>query len=141
MLTNGIVVFRRTQHNGYRMTRSFMDLERGLFHWHVDDLTHTGYRKAERVATYYYHDAFHVHQFQQGDTDQHIDALVAREVTATQAQIALGRLIGADKPFLDELSRYAADPAAIRERLNTGVGLFGRLLFGRPRYSDHFSVL
>ena len=122
------------------MTRSFMDRDNALFHWHVDDLTHAGYRNPAGMATYYFHDAFHVLQYRQNDRAEDLDSRVRREISATKAQIAFGERVGSPQYILDDLRAYANDRARIEARLSEGTGFFLRL-FGRRRYHEHFPVL
>lgn len=137
--TDGIVVFRSVRFKRLTMTRSFMDLDHALFHWHVHDLTAPGYNSPERVATFYFHDAFHVQQFRRNDRAQDLDSMVRREVEATNAQVAFGETVGADDGLLDDLRDYAASPDRIKARLKSGTGFFAWLM-GRPRYAEHFEV-
>ena len=139
-LTRGIVVFSAIRFKGRRLTRSFMDLDNALFHWAAHELMHPGYEGNARVASYYYHDAFHVRQYLDGLTNPNIEAMIDREVEATVAQIQIARIMGADQTLLDDLSAFAGDRDAIRARLGTGVGMLGWML-GKPRYEDHFLIL
>ena len=142
--TAGIVVFRKVQHKVWTMTRSFMDLEPALFHWHVDDLTHRGYSTPERIATYYFHDAYHVYQHRQGDQAEDDRSLIRREVEATNAQIAFADLINVDDVILNDLRDFATDETRIKERIRNGASRstnFFNWLLGRPRYEAHFKIL
>lgn len=74
-LIRRITVFREVRFGALRMTRSFVDTAEGHFFWHVSDLADAGYSTPERVMSYLLHDAHHVRQRLDGDTDKHLDQL------------------------------------------------------------------
>lgn len=141
VLIRRITVFRAVQFGTHLMTRSFVDTAEGHFYWHVSDLTDPGYSTPERVMSYLLHDAHHVRQHLDGDIDKHLDHLVRREVDATDVQLVFARIASAaDHGFLDFLKNYRNDRAAIERRLETGVGRFESMLFGKPRFEEHLAI-
>lgn len=82
-----------------------------------------------------------LHQWLEGERQTGTKAMIDCEVSATLAQLDLAILPDADLPFREFLAGYAGDRNRVRERLETGDGLFGSLFAGRPRYADHFPVL
>ena len=139
-LVGQISVFRAVQFGVHRMTRSFVDTANGHFFWHVSDLTDPGYATPERVLSYLLHDAHHVRQRLDGDTDKKLDSLVRREVDATSVQLDFARIAcAADPDFIDFLDDYRNDRDAIERRLSTGVGVLGAL-FGKPRFQEHLAI-
>lgn len=141
LLLDGIVIFRSIGFKGRKLTRSFVDLENRLFHWHAGELLKDGYGDSRRVATYYFHDAFHVAQYIAGDRATDLDSLVRREVEGTAAQLDLAIALRADQPFLDFLRNYMTNRQEIEDRLKTGVGILGALLFGKLRFADHLPII
>ena len=140
-LIRRITVFRVVQFGAHRMTRSFVDTAQGHFYWHASDLADPGYSTPERVMSYLLHDAHHVRQRLDGDTDKQLDELVRREVDATDVQLGFARLAcAADDMFLAFLVGYRNDPDAIKRRLATGVGKFESMFFGKPRFEDHLVI-
>jgi hypothetical protein len=140
-LIRQITVFVAVQFRSHRMTRSFVDTTEGHFFWHVSDLTNAGYSTPERVLSYLLHDAHHVRQRLNGDTDTQLNSLVRREVDATSVQLDFARVACvADPPFLRFLDDYRNDPEAIKRRLSTGVGILASILFGRPRHEEHLTI-
>ena len=139
-LINGVRIFKDVAFKGRRMSRSFMDIGNRQFYWHADDILSAGYSTGNRVATYYFHDAFHVVQWLNGDRGVTEDELVNREVSATQAQLALAEVLNADQQFKDFLLAYSRDRRAILDRLKSGAGSIS-IFFGlRPRYQDHLPI-
>lgn len=140
-LIRQITVFVAVQFGVHRMTRSFVDTAEGHFFWHVSDLTAPGYSTPERVLSYLLHDAHHVRQRLNGDTDKQLDSLVRREVDATTVQHDFALVACAGDPgFIQFLDDFRRDPEAIKRRLSTGVGMLASILFGRPRYEEHLTI-
>ena len=140
-LIRRISVFRSVQFGRFLMTRSFVDTAEGHFYWHVSDLIDPGYSTPQRVLSYLLHDAHHVRQRLEGDTGQHIDQQVQREVDATDVQLVFARIASAaDSKFLEFLEGYRNDPDKIKGRLATGVGFFESMFFGKRRFEDHLTI-
>ena len=140
-LIRRITVFRAVRFGSLLMTRSFVDTAEGQFYWHVSDLGSSGYSTPERVLSYLLHDAHHVRQRLDGDTDKRLEQLVRREVDATDVQLGFARLAcAADDAFRAFLEGYRNDPDAIKRRLATGVGQFESMFFGKPRFEDHLMI-
>jgi hypothetical protein len=122
-LTSNIAVFTHVMHDGYPMTRSFMDEPSGTFYWAYDDLTNAGYSPSNRIPCYYFHDAFHIRQWLDGNRDPDLERRVDREVEATLQQAEVASVMHCDALFLDWLIGYAHNRNAIKDRMFAGIGL------------------
>ena len=139
-LTDKLVIFSEVQFRTHRMTRSFMDVQNREFYWATPDLLSVGYSAPPRVPCFYFHDAFHVRQWIRQDRGARLDQRIAREREATDRQLEVAVIMGADQILIDDLTDYRNSDERIKARLSTGVGMLGRLI-GRRRYADHFPIL
>jgi hypothetical protein len=116
-----LVLFESKKFEGRTMTRSFMDQKHATFFYEVDEFL-APFQTPERLATYYFHDSWHLQQFLNSGHLAGGEEEVEREVDATRRQIEVGKHLGCDQTLLDFLVSYAEDRAAIRMRIASGIG-------------------
>lgn len=101
------------------LQRPFTDQATADFYWQADEFAQE-WTPAYR-ATYFLHDCWHVIQYQRdGGSAKTVDEMVQREVEAVDMQIAAARNLACDDQFINFLTNYRNNDAAIRERLQSG---------------------
>ena len=118
--TDRIVFFETVMWHGAAMTRPFMDQEAATFYWEIDEFLTDGV-DGPRRPTFFFHDCWHLAQYRKlGGPAKNLTDEVDREVDATDRQIECATVLGCDQPFLDYLTAYRNDRAAIEARIGAG---------------------
>lgn len=126
-LTNKLVIFRKNQYRGTPMSRSYMAQQERIFYWTYQEFVQ--WEPGPRRPTAYYHDAWHVRQFETlGAPPNDPEVLIDREQDAMAQQLGIATKLGCDQVLIDDLTRYANSREAIRRRLTEGVGMVERIV-------------
>jgi hypothetical protein len=121
-LIDSVMFFEDNIANGaYSMDRSFTDLPTRQFNWKLGEFLDPNHRPCSR-ATYYFHDAWHVHQFSQAGVYPPDHPTQAQwEVDAVQQQINSVGVLGCGQYLVDFLNSFDHSYDAILARLEAGV--------------------
>ena len=129
-LIDSVMFFETDIPNGpYIMNRSFTDLPSRQFNWMLSEFLDPNHRDCSR-ATYYFHDAFHIHQFTTaGDVYPADHPTQAQwEVDAITEQVGAVHDLGCGQYLADFLDNFDHTYASVLARLEQGVapGTCGR---------------
>lgn len=117
---NKIVFFEGTVIvNTHPMDRPCCDQDDAVFYWESSEFNLN--RDADVHANTFFHDCWHVIQFQNDGFPQGPAEEVEREIDAIAHQVVVAQQLGCSEAEVNHLTRFAANPDAIRERLREGV--------------------